>query len=112
MNVTLNLYSNPVNKELAQLVTVVVDPAVQALYPKQRGAKVRITLKNGRTVEKELYELKGSPKKPVGWTELETKFVANVSGIIEEKKLQTMIKLIHSIETVENISCLTELLSY
>lgn len=105
-------WDNPVNKELAQLVTVVVDPAVQALYPKQRGAKVRITLKNGRTVEKELYELKGSPKKPVGWTELETKFVANVSGIIEEKKLQTMIKLIHSIETVENISCLTELLSY
>ena len=61
-HLTAPSYTNPDYLALAERVTCAVDPSVQAKFPQQRGAKVKIILKDGRTYEKELYDLKGSPK--------------------------------------------------
>lgn len=52
-------YTDPETLRLADKVTCEIDPDVQAVFPKKRGAKVRIELKDGTVYEKELYDLKG-----------------------------------------------------
>lgn len=102
---------DPINIKLAQLVTVEIDPEVQAQYPKRRGAKVKIILKDGTVYEKELYDLKGSPGNPIGWTELEKKFRANVSDMLTEDQLERMLTLISHFEAQESVASLVELLN-
>lgn len=102
-HLTSRYWDDPVQKKLANLVTVTVDPEVQALYPKKRGARMEIHLKDGRILEKELYDLKGSPNKPVGWKELQTKFVGNTSGVIPEAGIQTLIQKLSDLENVKSV---------
>lgn len=101
-HLTPKYWEDPINKKLASLVTVVVDPEVQSYYPARRGAKVKICLKNGKVYEKELYELKGSPKKPIGWKELEVKFLSNSKDIIQNEDCFQLLEFIKTIDKQEN----------
>ncbi|MBQ9422538.1 MAG: MmgE/PrpD family protein [Pyramidobacter sp.] len=103
--------SDPVNRELAQKVTVVVDPEVQAVYPKKRGARVKITLKDGREFAKELYDLKGSPNAPIGWAELEKKYRGNVEGIFDDAEANRALELIQGMDSLEGVSELMAILN-
>ena len=101
---------DPVNKSLAERVTIVVDPEVQALYPGKRGAKVKVTLKDGRIFEKEVYDLKGSPANPVGWNEIEKKFRANAGALLSEEQTERVINMIAKLETLDDVDSLMEIL--
>ena len=103
--------SDPVNRELAQKVTVVVDPEVQAVYPKKRGARVKITLKDGREFAKELYDLKGSPNAPIGWAELEKKYRGNVEGIFDDAEANRALELIQGMDSLDGVSELMAILN-
>lgn len=96
-------YQDPETLALAQKVTCVIDPDVQSVYPKKRGARVRITLKDGSAYEKELYDLKGSPNNPVGWTELKAKFLANATALISQEKAQTLESLLGRLEQLDSV---------
>lgn len=104
-------YTDPRNLEIAQKVTCVVDPDVQALFPKQRGAKVKITLKSGAEYEKELYDLKGSPNNPVGWPELEAKFLANAKAAMPEEQARELLTMLASLETLGSMRAIMDLLA-
>lgn len=110
-HLTADSYTDPSNLELAQKVTCAVDPQVQAKFPKQRGARVRITLKNGVEYEKELYDLKGSPNNPVGWKELEAKFLANAKAAMPEERARDLLVMLARFETLENVERVMVLLS-
>jgi 2-methylcitrate dehydratase PrpD len=103
-------YTDPVTLALASKVTTVVDPAVQAVYPKQRGARVIITLKSGTALEKELYDLKGSPNNPVGWPELEAKFIANAKASLSMASIKSLLVQIANLETLSSIDEMLDLL--
>jgi len=109
-HLTPEYWNDPINRELAARVTIVVDPEVQSFYPKKRGAKVEIRLKDGRTLKKELYDLKGSPDNPVGWKELEKKFVANLTGIYSPASIAVLIELIRNLEQWDNIQQIMDIL--
>ena len=109
-HLTASSYTNPEYLILADKVTCMVDPSVQAKYPEQRGAKVKITLKDGTVYEKELYDLKGSPNNPVGWAELEAKFLANATAAIPADSAQAIVKLLSCFEQQETTDALMELL--
>jgi len=104
-------YTDPEILKLAEKVTTVVDPEVQELYPKKRGARVKLTLKNGTVLKKELYDLKGSPDNPVSWPELSAKFMANAKAVMEEETIRTLLEQLAHLETLSSIDPVMELLA-
>jgi len=103
-------YTAPHYLALAEKVTCEVDPGVQSLFPKQRGARVRITLKDGAEYEKELYDLKGSPNNPVGWPELEAKFVANAKAAMPEEQVRDLLSRLAAFEELDSVQTVMEFL--
>lgn len=101
---------NPLNKKLAALVMVSVDPEVQAKFPAKRGAKVEIILKDGRRFARECYDLKGSPNNPVGWTELAKKFIGNATGVISQANIEQLMQRIADLEKEQSVTALSKLL--
>lgn len=103
-------YTDPETLELADKVTCEIDPDVQAVFPKKRGAKVRIELKNGTAYEKELYDLKGSPNNPVSTEELERKFMSNARAAMPEAHARQLLEQLRDVETLSSVDGLTSLL--
>ena len=102
---------NPKYLAMAERVTVEQDPEVQAVYPKKRGAKVKVWLKDGRELSTEVYDLKGSPDNPVGFAEIKNKFVANVKNLMKEEDMNQLIELVMKLETLESVEPLMGLLT-
>ena len=102
-------YTDPETLQLADKVTCEIDPSVQAVFPKKRGAKVRIELKDGTAYEKELYDLKGSPSNPVSTAELERKFMSNARAAMEETRAQELLALLRRVETLLSVDEITAL---
>lgn len=105
-------YTDPKYLLLARRVHVTIDSTVDALYPKKRGAKVKITLRSGESFEKECYDLKGSPQNPVGLSELIGKFEAGAKGILAADVIHTLIERCGKFETERNISSFMDLLNW
>lgn len=93
---------------LARRVSVTVDPDVQAVYPRKRGAKVKITLKDGTVYEKELYDLKGSPNYPVGWGELSAKFIANAGAALGGGTASHLLEDLARLEELDSLDPIME----
>lgn len=104
-------YTDPQTLKLANKVTCEIDPDVQAVFPKKRGAKVRITLKNHTVYEKELYDLKGSPNNPVGWAELKSKFLANAAAMISDGTAESIVQQVGVLETLDSVDSVMDLLN-
>lgn len=103
-------YTDPRTLELANKVSCEIDPDVQKVFPKKRGAKVKITMKDHTVYEKELYDLKGSPNNPVGWPELETKFMANAVAMISHEAARSVVRQISALETLDSVNGIMDLL--
>lgn len=111
VDLTPQHYRDPELLALARKVTCVIDPDVQSAFPKKRGAKVKITLTDGRTFEKALYDLKGSPGNPVGWTELEGKFRSNAASAMSDEKIGAILSFIGTFEKQNSVEPLINLLN-
>jgi len=97
-------YTKPELLSLAKKVTVSPDDSIQREYPRKRGARVRIQMKNGMFFEKTLFSLRGSPEVPVGWDVLEKKFVANCTPFLGNNEAKNMGLQIQSLESESDIS--------
>lgn len=62
--------------DLAERTTVEVDDEVAARAPEARGARVTVTLTDGRTIEADVERAKGDPERPFSVPELREKFDA------------------------------------
>ena len=52
-------------RRLARSVTIEADERMDAIYPEERGAWMRVTLRDGRTFERGIPVAKGEPENPV-----------------------------------------------
>ena len=84
-HLTREYYTQEKYLTLSNKVFVRIDKDVDALYPRRRGAVVRITMKDGQFYEKPCYDLKGSPQNPVGFDELVRKFNTAASGLLSQE---------------------------
>lgn len=109
-HITPEYWNNPLNKKLAALVQVNVNPEIQAKFPAKRGAKVEIILKDGRRFVRECYDLKGSPNNPVGWRELATKFVGNATGVVSQTNIEQLMQRIADLELEQSVTTVINLL--
>jgi 2-methylcitrate dehydratase PrpD len=55
-------------------VNIVIDPAVEAVYPAKFGARVRLTLADGTSTERTVLECHGTPVDPCTGEERLAKF--------------------------------------
>ncbi|NLO59226.1 MAG: MmgE/PrpD family protein, partial [Synergistaceae bacterium] len=88
-NVTLQDYTPELlaDKELrrvASSVTIEEDEGMNALYPEERGAWMRLVLKDGRSFEKGIPVAKGEPENPVTDMDLREKLTAMLAPYYPE----------------------------
>ena len=61
-------------QDLLQRVTVLAADDLTAAYPERTSARVRVTLRDGRSFEREQSDFEGSPTRPMSWQRVVEKF--------------------------------------
>jgi 2-methylcitrate dehydratase PrpD len=72
--------AEPALRDLMQRTTARLDPELNALAPRQLPARLRLQLKDGRTIEHLALAAKGDPEAPLTERELTDKFLSLVAG--------------------------------
>ena len=88
--------NDPSTRALMKKVTVELDPQLDASFPAQRAARVRIQLENGKSEEHLQPTRKGDPDMPLSDQELNDKFLelaGPVLGAGAERKLEQLWRL-------------------
>lgn len=93
-----NFFSDPLLKELSGRVEVRLDQDVSREFPAKRGARVQVILKDGRSLEKTTYVLKGSPDLPVNKDEIHQKFLECASGVLKQETAVALIDAVNGIQ--------------
>jgi 2-methylcitrate dehydratase PrpD len=102
------------------------DPQVRGLLPKihmeidpefasmgligTAPAKLEIILKDGTVLNGRCDLAKGNPEKPLSDEELSAKFLENVSGIIEPRHSQKILKALFAFEKVDDINTIVDMI--
>lgn len=112
-DVSANRFSNSniadhTMQSLASKVSVVSSQRWEDAYPNIRGATVRITLKNGRTLEKSVDFPKGEPENPPSQADYHAKFMSNASIVLSQSDSARLADVLMNVEncSLEQLSSL------
>jgi 2-methylcitrate dehydratase PrpD len=84
--------ADPGLRALMEKVTLQVDPALDALFPGQRAARVAIETRDGRHLEHLQPHRKGDPEQPLSDDELSAKFRELVEPVIGSDRAIAMLR--------------------
>jgi 2-methylcitrate dehydratase PrpD len=87
-----------------------VDPEAEAMYPQAYPATVIATLNDGRTFEAHVDYPKGDPENPATLEEIKEKFHSLADEYLNKKKCNEVIGRVESLEEIDNIVDLADLL--
>lgn len=90
-------------RDLVGRVEVAVSDDFDALFPHQRAARVRVTLKDGTSQERVRYTRHGDPDDPLTDTELDDKFTELVGHVLGEEAATALGKTLWSIEAAADV---------
>jgi 2-methylcitrate dehydratase PrpD len=122
--VALSLYHNPKNPAsfaekrirdkkilaLTRKVRLSVDSEIEE-KGWDRAARVTLALKDGRNLSTLVVHFKGTPRNPMSQTELEEKARNLTRNILPENKLHSLVRTVRRVETLQDMSTLTSILS-
>lgn len=97
---------DPAVEALMQKVDVETDPAVEALFPERFGARVRIGLSNGHTLQKLVNSPKGEADNFPSPEELKQKFDGLTSPYLSVEQGQDVLHLIRNLERAATIDAI------
>jgi 2-methylcitrate dehydratase PrpD len=97
--------------ELMKRVTLYVDDELEALGYDQVRSRIRIKLKNGKTIEGRYDVARGHPQKPMSWAELGEKFRDCADLVLPRKDAEAAIQLVSRLERLRSLSPLVRALS-
>ena len=97
--------------EFMKRVTLYVDPELEALGYDQVRSRVRVKLKDGRTVEGRADVAKGHPLKPMNWAEIGEKFHDCARLVLSRKETEEAIELVATLDKMRSIMPLIRVLS-
>ena len=100
----------PAVVELMKRVTLYVDAELEALGFDQVRSRVRVKLKDGRTVEGRADVAKGHPLKPMNWAELAEKFQDCGRLVLSDNNIEVAIGLVAELDKLKNIVSLVRVL--
>ena len=90
-------------RELASRVQARVEPAIEARYPLEWPAKVRVRFANGRTIDAETAHPKGDPELPLSASEIESKFEALAAYGGREGAVAPLVDWVRSISKLDRV---------
>lgn len=97
-------------RSMMERIEVGVDPALDANYPDERGARVEATLADGRVVGKQVANAKGEPEWPLEPADVEEKFLALASPKLGKREAHAVRDLMRNLEAVRDAEQITRLL--
>jgi len=98
-------------RDLAKRVTVLTDAAMSPRRADQPTARVRVTLRDGRTVDATTTVVRGDAVAPVGADEIVDKFMLLATPTLGERRARDVVAAIDAIDTLKDVRDLTPLLS-
>jgi len=103
---------DPAIFDFIKRVVATVDPEIEQMgAPFRHAARVRVTSKDGRIIEKFLYHRRGSPENPLKPEDIEYKFRNVVSGCLSKANIDKAVKLAAGLDKLENTNELTALMA-
>lgn len=102
----------PAVQDLQRLVRVAEDPAIPIDFNaiEEGYVEVCIHLKNGSRLARQIERPRGSPQAPLRHEELVSKFRDCARGVLNEEQIDRAIALLESLEDVQDVNHLVELL--
>jgi len=97
-------------RDLARRVEVGTDAAMSPRRADAPTARVRLMLRDGRTLEETTTVVRGDALSPVPRDELTAKFVALVAPILGESHARKIVDAVDEVDTLEDVSALTAVL--
>jgi 2-methylcitrate dehydratase len=73
-------------QRLLRRVAVRPDPELSRRFPAEHSARVRLHLRDGRTLEREQYDYEGFHTRPMGWDAVTAKFDRLTAGHVESRQ--------------------------
>jgi 2-methylcitrate dehydratase PrpD len=93
-------------RALMQRIQLTVDPELDAAFPGQRAARVRIVTRDGRSAEYLQPTRKGDPDAPLTDSDLNAKFLELAQPVLGEDKAVRLLDRIWSLENMPSIRSL------
>lgn len=103
---------SPENQKIMGMVTYQVDADIDACYPEQWRAWVRVETSNGEVFQESVSSPKGDPENPLSSQELSSKFRSLTYGIMSSKLIDELEKTVACFGDPGTFSNLLEILSY
>ncbi len=106
----LDAVNDPSRRELARRVEIVVDPEMEAAYPRHFGARVELELANGERHASSVLDPHGMPVDPCTEPERLEKFTRLASFVTLSATVTEIIGKVHGVEKLKSVHELTVLL--
>ncbi len=104
--------NDPAIFDFISRVSAFVDPEIEKMgAPYRHAARVRVTARDGRVIEKLLHHRRGSPENPLKPEDIEYKFRHVVSGCVAKADIDQMVKLAASLDKMSDVSALIALMA-
>ncbi|MBI3935702.1 MAG: MmgE/PrpD family protein [Betaproteobacteria bacterium] len=101
---------DPARRELARRIELVVDPQMEAVYPKHYGARVELELGNGERRGSAVLDPHGMPADPCTESERLEKFSRLASSVKSSAAVAEIVRKVRSAERLHSVRELTDLL--
>jgi len=101
---------DPLVLETINKVKVIANGEIDSLFPRVKRAICTITTSDGEKYNKQVDHAKGSKQNPLSDEEVISKFRANASSVLSEKRMDELIKATFDIENFSDIGDYIDLL--
>lgn len=99
----IDAVNDPATRALAAKVEVFVDPAIEAVYPRQFGASMRLALADGYVQERTVMECHGTPADPCSEQEHRDKFGWLAGTVLPASAVGELARLIEATPTLASV---------
>lgn len=98
--------------DFVKRITASVNPVIEQMgAPFRHAARVKVVLRNGRTIEKLMLDRRGSPENPMSREDIENKFRHVVAPCVSADRAGRIIELTRELETLESTQELIDLVA-
>jgi 2-methylcitrate dehydratase len=96
---------------LMKRVAVRPDPGLSRRFPEEHSARVRVHLRDGRTLEREQHDYEGFHTRPMGWDLVTAKFNRLAAGHVDSTESTQVVDAVRRIDELQ-VDELTRLLGH
>jgi 2-methylcitrate dehydratase PrpD len=105
-----DIVDDPDVRALLPRISCESDPAMDAAFPARWPARVVIRLTDGRELQHEIPDPRGSESEPLGWEDLAAKFTELTAPIVSESRRSSILEAVNALEGGQSVRPLGRLL--